>query len=391
MRICILTSNRDLAKLDKQELLSRVNCPLKEDAVGETYVVSYRGAVGGVDRSKFYEAAGRNLPARICRRLLRAIDVHRWIPPLLASLPLWVFGKDLLEALLGCDPDIVVIQGLRWASPIKRLIRKSYPHWACLVEGEAWPDVNLSWRKFDPSVKVSVILPTYNGSKYLHQAIESCLNQTFRNIELIIVDDGSVEDLLKIINSYSDSRIKLLRHERNRGLAEALNTGFQNSTGEYLTWTSDDNYYAERAVEEMVRFLQTYPRVDFVYAEWFDFDERKADRGWRIRRNLAASLLEIENGIGACFLYRRKVYEAVGNYDAGAFLAEDYDYWIRVSRRFRMQMLFEPLYYYRYHAEALSVRHSVHEVRQRARVVWRRNQSPWRRMLGRSMPYWGAK
>ncbi len=386
MRICVFTSNADLATLDRKELLRRVSCPLEEDGVDEIHVVSYRGTADGVEGSKFYMAEPGNLRARIGRRLLRSIDVHRWIPPLAAFVPLWLFREDVLEVLLGCDPDIVVIQELRWASELKRLSRKSCPHWACLAEGDTWPDVDLSWRKFDPSVKVSIVLPTYNGSKYLHQSIESCLNQTFGNIELIIVDDGSTEELPKIVKYCGDSRIKFFRHERNRGLAEALNTGFQNSTGVYLTWTSDDNYYAETAVEELVRFLQTYPRVDVVYAERYDFDEGEAGQGWRIRRNLPVSSLEFANGIGACFLYKRKVYEAIGNYDAAAFLAEDYDYWIRVSKRFRMQRLFRPLYYYRYHGESLTGRHGVHKIVQKTRLVWQRNrkggQSLLRRMLG---------
>ncbi len=396
MRICVFTCNGNLAALEKKELLCRVNCPLEEHEVGEIYVVSYHGqfqsegTADGVAGSRFYVAEPRNRRAEAGRRLLRAVDVHQWIPPLSSFAPLCLFREDLLEVLLGCDPDIVVIQQLRWASQLKRLIRKSYPHWACLAEGDAWPDVEFSWRRFDPSVKVSIVLPTYNGSKYLRQSIESCLNQTFGNIELIIVDDGSTEDVPKIVNSCVDSRIKFFRHERNRGLAEALNTGFQNSTGAYLTWTSDDNYYAETAVEELVRFLQTHPRVDLVYAEMYDFDERKVDHGWRIRRNLPVSSLEIlhdlPNGIGACFLYNRKVYEAIGNYDARAFLVEDYDYWIRVSKRFRMQRLFKPLYYYRCHEESLTGRHSVHEINKNIRLVWQRNQksrqSPWRRMLG---------
>ncbi len=383
MRICVFTCNADLATLDTKELLSRVNCPLEEAKLGDLYIVSYRGAADGGDGSKFYVAEPRNRRAAAGRRLLRAVDVHRWMPPLSSFVPLWLFREDLLEVLLGCDPDMVVIQEVRWASQLKRLIWKSYPHWACLAEGDAWPDVDPSWRKFDPSIKVSIVLPTYNGSKYLHQSIESCLMQTHRNIELIIVDDGSAEDIGKIVNSFGDSRIKFFRHDKNRGVAEALNTGFRNSTGLYLTWTSDDNYYVETAVEELVRFLQTYPRVDFVHAERYNLDERTADQGWWIQRTLPASLLKIDCGIGACFLYKRKVYEAIGDYDAAASLNEDYDYWIRVSKRFNMQRLFKPLYYYRYHEESLTGKFGVDEINRQARLVWQRNQKSRRSLRGK--------
>jgi len=359
---------------------------LEEDRVGDIYVVSHQDAADGVEGSRFYVAGAGNLYASIGRRLLRFIDDHRLIPPHSSVLPLWLFREDLLELLLGCDPDIVVIQGLRWAYQLKRLVQSFYPHWSCLTPSEAWPDVDLNWRRFDPSAKVSIVLPTYNGSKYLHQSIESCLNQTFRNIELIIVDDGSTEDMLKIVNSYTDSRIKLIRHERNRGLAEALNTGFRSSTGTYLTWTSDDNYYEETAVEELVRFLQTYPRVDFAYAESHVIDERGPDKEWRRRWVLPASSLNVGDIISPCFLYKRAVYEAIGNYEPAEFLNEDYDYWIRISKRFMMQRLFKPLYYYRRHAESLTNKYGAEKINQMARLVWQRHRkghnSLWRRMLG---------
>src|SRR3990170_3452478 len=106
------------------------------------------------------------------------------------------------------------------------------------------------------SPKVSIVLPTYNGEKYIRQSIDSCLNQTHENIELIIVDDCSIDNTPEIIKSYKDSRVKSLRHDQNKFLPHALNTGFSNATGEYLTWTSDDNYYAKEAIEKMVSFLK---------------------------------------------------------------------------------------------------------------------------------------
>src|SRR4029077_4262038 len=88
-----------------------------------------------------------------------------------------------------------------------------------------------------------------------------------RNLELLVVDDGSTADVRGILSRFSDARIRYLRHERNQGIAAGLNTGFRNSRGEFLTWTSDDNYYEPHAIAEMLGFLSRYPDVDFVYAE----------------------------------------------------------------------------------------------------------------------------
>jgi len=166
-----------------------------------------------------------------------------------------------------------------------------------------------------------------------------------------------------------------VRHERNRGLPAALNTGFQLASGGLLTWTSDDNYYQSDAIERMLRFLHRYPRVGFVYSSMYIVDEM-AGGPPRVRRALPASGLARQNVIGACFLYPRQVYSEIGDYDAGATLVEDYDYWVRISRRFRMRRILDPLYYYRYHSQSLTFRHSPEEVARRFDVVRQQNGLP---------------
>lgn len=199
--------------------------------------------------------------------------------------------------------------------------------------------------------KVSIVLPTYNGARYIKQSIDSCLNQTFQNIELIIVDDGSTDETPQIIEPYKDKRIKYIRHKRNTGLPTALNTGFANSTGKYLTWTSDDNYYSEEAIEKELAFLRNN-HCSFVYCDFYKFDSDNSKL--TVERLNDVPMLENGNGIGACFLYSRAVKDAVGDYDPQTRLAEDYDYWIRVSKKFVMQHLAEPLYFYRDNADSLT-------------------------------------
>ena len=208
--------------------------------------------------------------------------------------------------------------------------------------------------------KVSIVLPTYNGSKYIRKSIDSCLNQTYKNLELIIVDDGSTDKTPEIIQSYTDGRIKYIRHKKNKGLPFALNTGFTNATGEYLTWTSDDNYYSQEAIEKMLTILKTKD-CDFVYCDFYRFsDEKPSD----IKLVKLPDILNLnnQNGVGACFLYTEKVKNVTGNYDHETVLAEDYDFWIRVSKNFLMCHIPEPLYFYREHINSLSFSR-IHEIR----------------------------
>lgn len=204
----------------------------------------------------------------------------------------------------------------------------------------------------EPPEKVSIVLPTYNGAKYLKQSIDSCLNQTYRNIELIIVDDGSMDETPDIIKSYQDERMKYIRHKKNKGLSHALNTGFTKATGEYLTWTSDDNFYAKNAVGSMIALLQTNKKIDFLYANYYIIND-DSEVLQSVSVGQSKELREC-NCIGPCFLYRRKIYEVIGEFNPAALLAEDYEYWIRVFKRFRMQKLDKFIYWHRLHPQCLT-------------------------------------
>jgi glycosyltransferase involved in cell wall biosynthesis/GT2 family glycosyltransferase len=199
--------------------------------------------------------------------------------------------------------------------------------------------------------KVSIVLPTYNGSAHLKNSINSCLNQTYNNIELIIVDDGSTDATPQLIGSFKDSRIKYVRHKKNVGLPEALNTGFANTQGEYLTWTSDDNEFLPNAIEEMVNFLERNRDIGLVYADyWAHYLETGAKE---LRRMPDVLNIGKENVVGSCFMYTRRVYEAVGDYDPKFRLVEDYEYWIRISKRFKVMHYPKALYIYGEHSKTL--------------------------------------
>jgi glycosyltransferase involved in cell wall biosynthesis len=212
----------------------------------------------------------------------------------------------------------------------------------------------------DSSPKVSIILPTYNGARYIRQSVDSCLNQTHKNLEIVIVDDGSTDNTCEIIRSYKDRRIKYFRHEKNRGLSHALNTGFAKTTGKYLTWTSDDNYYAKEAIERMVSFLRER-NCSFVYCDYYMFEEDDLSNQCIELPDCPA--LENGNEIGPCFLYSRELMETVGSYDPATELAEDYDYWIRASKKFTMCHMNEPLYFCRLHKKSLTSKRGFFEVK----------------------------
>jgi glycosyltransferase involved in cell wall biosynthesis len=200
--------------------------------------------------------------------------------------------------------------------------------------------------------KVDIILPTYNGARYLKRSIDSCLTQTYKNVDLVIVDDGSTDETPEIIRSYKDERIKYIRHRKNAGLPNALNTGFANSHGDYLTWTSDDNQYLPTAIEEMVSFLTTNKDIDMVYSDYWTLNLETKEKSLTLMPDFFK--ISTENKFGPCFLYSRNVYETLGGYNPNYLLVEDYDYWIRICKRFKVAHYSKPLYIFGEHSGSLS-------------------------------------
>ena len=203
---------------------------------------------------------------------------------------------------------------------------------------------------------ISIVLPTYNGSKYIAQSIESCLQQTHANFELIIVDDCSTDSTPEIIRSYAqkDNRIKAIRNEKNKKLPLSLNTGFEAASGKYFTWTSDDNYYTPTALAEMAKVLESDETYGLVYADYTTIDDDGQVTGTLSFGDVNESMVSWK-GCGACFLYRAGIHHQLKGYDASAFLIEDYDFFIRALTITRFYYLNRhDLYFYRLHAGSLT-------------------------------------
>ena len=103
---------------------------------------------------------------------------------------------------------------------------------------------------------VSVVVPTHNDSKYISEAIASIVNQTYDNLEIIVIDDFSTDNTVEIIESFNDKRIKIIRNDTNRGAAYSRNIGIKNCTGEYISFMDGDDIWSLNKTEEHVNFMQ---------------------------------------------------------------------------------------------------------------------------------------
>jgi glycosyltransferase involved in cell wall biosynthesis len=193
---------------------------------------------------------------------------------------------------------------------------------------------------------ISIILPVYNGEKYLRQAIESCINQTYKEFELLVVNDCSTDSTLSIVEFYAqkDFRIKIINNQENKKLPASLNIGHNVAKGDYITWTSDDNLLKPNFLECLFNTLINND-ADVVFSNYDIIWEEGEFKRVHIPGPVEHLIYGIQ--IGASFLYKKEVFNYLNGYDIELFLLEDYDFWIRASFKFKFFHLKENLYQYR--------------------------------------------
>lgn len=192
---------------------------------------------------------------------------------------------------------------------------------------------------------VSVVLPTFNRAALIEAAVRNVLAQDYPNLELIVVNDGSTdataELLARLERELADPRLRVITKENGR-VPRALNSGFEQARGEYLTWTSDDNAYRPGAISAMVQALEHDRDAVLVFAD-VQLIELDGKRGEVIHTGPVEDLTW-RNVVGGCFLYRREAAQKVGAYDPSMELVEDYDYWVRLARVGKLVRLPRVLY-----------------------------------------------
>lgn len=225
---------------------------------------------------------------------------------------------------------------------------------------------------------ISIILPVYNGERFLAQAIESCLQQSFINFELIIVNDCSTDNSLKIAEKFAtkDRRVRIIKNSENLKLPASLNIGHLQSEGKYVTWISDDNILNSKMLEVLLENI-TKTDSDLIFSDCDIINEcgiykRTIELG-------PVSGLPFGNSIGACFLYKSKVFENLGGYDEDLHTLEDYDFWLRASIKFKLHHLENSLCLYRIHKNNLTS--SIFEDPERKRIFWEKHKIVYKKML----------
>ena len=199
--------------------------------------------------------------------------------------------------------------------------------------------------------KVSVVMPTYNRAHLIGRAIQSVLNQTYQDFEIIVVDDGSMDNTEKVIREFQkkDKRILYIQHEKNKGEAAARNTGIEVAKGEYIAFQdSDDEWLPEKLEKQMRVFATAPPEVGVVYTGFWRIENDKKvyiPFSWVKRKegDIYEELLKA-NFIGTpVAIVRKECFEKAGLFDEMLPHLVDWELWIRISKFYEFKCVDEPL------------------------------------------------
>jgi glycosyltransferase involved in cell wall biosynthesis len=250
---------------------------------------------------------------------------------------------------------------------------------------------------------VSIVIPCYRGTRYLRAAIQSCLVQSYPDLEVIVVDDNSPEQDYIVAEELRqiDSRVRVVRRTENGMISQALNTGYQHAQGEYHSRLAQDDLFRYDAIELLVNTLRENPKAGLAYADMQLID---ADGQFMqmMPSNPPATALLPANRVGLCVMWPAKVYHQVGGFDPRFDLSEDFEFFLRISRTYPIVKCDgEAPFFFRYHAGQGSITSEHKHDLARARVhvshaweMWKRERTRparWKSLLTTQLRLWATQ
>lgn len=214
---------------------------------------------------------------------------------------------------------------------------------------------------------VSIVMPCYNAGAYIAQALKAISEQTYTNWELIAVDDcgpkdGTEEIVLAFAKKYSANQIRFIKHDINKGVSAARNTGIKNAKGAFIALLDPDDFWTPQHLEKAISTFNTNKELYFFSSLAYLFNDDKPSevigvegyKDWEM--NSFPAILSIRNAIpNSSAVLRTEVFSKVGLYDENPDIqhVEDYDLWLRIlSNNLEIFILTEPTIYYRKHSNA---------------------------------------
>ena len=208
---------------------------------------------------------------------------------------------------------------------------------------------------------VTVVIPAYNRVNYIEQTIGSVLDQTYPQIQLIVIDDGSTDGTYEKIQAYGD-RLQLLTHpgHLNRGQSASINLGLRQASGKYIAILDSDDYWAPEKLDIQVDFLEKHPDIGLVYTNGYAVNAEGEilyaiyDNNHKEYNDTDAVLLDCYILLPQNSLVRKSVYDKAGFFEESYRSAQDHDMLIRIAEITKFAYLQDFLFFYRRHPGSIS-------------------------------------
>ena len=240
--------------------------------------------------------------------------------------------------------------------------------------------------------KVSIVMAVCNGERYVREAVESILNQTFADFEFIIIDDGSTDSTWSILTAYAaqDSRVVLIRNQENIGLTRSLNKGLALAQGEYLARQDADDVSLPERLEWQVAFLDQHVKCSLVASHASEIDDNCNVVGYMTppsgNSKLQADLMRWNFLPHGSVMFRSSAVRRMGGYDPTYQYAQDYDLWLRLAEVADLACLAHPLYQLRRHRQAVTVVSEAQQTQAGLRARRRALRRRYRYMIPIGLP-----
>ena len=211
-----------------------------------------------------------------------------------------------------------------------------------------------------PMPEVSVILPVYNGEKYIAESVESILNQTYKDFEFIIVNDASTDNTLSILKSFDDPRIRIVNNEVNLKVVKSLNKALNLATGNYVARMDGDDIASPLRFEQQLEYFKQHSEIDICATQIEVFGDKKyITRQYEHHEFIKASLLFLNVINHPSVMFKRASFVDNGfYYDESYNNAEDYGLWVKVLDTLKFAIHPQVLLKYRVHSDNVSVKKS---------------------------------
>ena len=231
---------------------------------------------------------------------------------------------------------------------------------------------------------VSVLMSVHNGERWLKDAVDSILNQTMLDLELIVMDDASTDGTVAILDALPDKRLIIGRWHRHEGLTRQLCRAMTFAQAPLIARLDADDTASPDRLEVQREFMKAYPHIGLLgtAALLIDHDgvALRTERPPLVDSDIRRELIRHNPFIHSSVMMRRSVVDQVGGYDPSVLVAQDYDLWMRMATATQMANLFTPYVKRRLHSNQVSNRRQQERRRTEARVRWRavrRGQYPW--------------